>query len=256
MKYDKSFKGDVREKIDSDELLNVLNEKYFEIISDEIKKQGKDLVVIIDHLDRIDNSDKTELYLKLAMHLKLNCHLVITVPLSYIYNQKHDDFISNVKLLSLIPVKTREGDPFVMSVNLLKQLVMARAFPNLNKKDQLNRVKMLFENSVILDRICMVSGGHLRNLIHFMHRLIMKSDLPFSASLVEEVIAEYQNTLARAISRDEWNILSNLRKYPDNNSEIEYKKLISKSIAYEYYDGHGTWLDANPLLFEFIGKIG
>ena len=126
-------------------ILESINEDIIKPAQRNLKQQGrKGLVVIVDNLDRIDNTPKPNnqyqpeyLFAERGDKLKtLNCHIVYTIPLVLIYSNAlgrlKDRFNVSPKVLPMVAVKQRDESDFTLGINLLQQMIMVRAFPNVN----------------------------------------------------------------------------------------------------------------------------
>ncbi|MEQ9372876.1 MAG: hypothetical protein RIG63_28220 [Coleofasciculus chthonoplastes F3-SA18-01] len=102
------------------QLLQVINQELIEPAIAKLKQQGKkELVVIVDNLDRIDNSPKPwgrpqqdYLFVDQAECLtKLHCHLVYTMPLALKFSDDYGVLTQRLperpKILPMVPVQYR-----------------------------------------------------------------------------------------------------------------------------------------------------
>ena len=189
----------------------------------------------------------------------LKCHLVYTIPLSLIFandaNVLSNRFGVRPKVLSMVPIQRRGGSPHAKGLELLKQMVMARAFPDLSPSDRMNEVGAVFERETMMDRLCEISGGHVRNLLGFLFSCLQKADPPFPSEVLEEVIREARDDMYRKISKDEWQQVRDVVKNQDLAGEEQHDALLYSMFVFEYQDpDDGMWFDANPLLKDRLGK--
>ncbi len=59
----------------------------------------------------------------------------------------------------MIAVQLQDGSHFEARIALLRKMVLARAFPDLDEDQRLNKITVIFESPQTLDRLCPVSGG-------------------------------------------------------------------------------------------------
>ncbi len=246
----------------TDNIIESINTEVLKVAEQKLKTAGKEgLVVIVDNLDRIDNkpnlAGRTQpeyIFIDRGEQLKkLGCHLVYTIPLTLIFS--NDSSILNSrfgkpKVLSMVPVKSRDGKPFEKGLALLKQMVMVKPFPDSDKVEQLQRAVELFETQEMLTRICLISGGHVRNLLGFLFSCLEKEDPPFPADILEEVIQEYRDDMVKKVTADEWALLDTIVKVQNVAGESEYQTLLRSMFVFEYQDKSGIWFGVNPLLEE------
>ncbi|MDJ0599046.1 MAG: AAA family ATPase [Crocosphaera sp.] len=242
-------------------LIESINQDIIDPAITQLKMQGKQgLVVIIDNLDRIDNTLKPNnkiqpeyLFVDRGEQLsKINCHVVYSIPLILTFanqlQQLVNRFGNNVKVLPMVKVKTRDGNPFEEGLSLLQQMVLARAFPDLGAEERLNCTNEIFDNSQTLKRLCLMSGGHVRNLLVLLFSCLQQEAPPISLQCLNDVIRRQRDMLKRAITSDEWELLEEVKKSKLVSGEDKYKTLLASLFVFEYEDQEGTWFDINPLL--------
>ncbi|NEO37845.1 MAG: AAA family ATPase [Moorea sp. SIOASIH] len=248
-------------------LLEVINQELLEPAIANLQQLGKQgLVVIVDNLDRVDASQKPwgrdqpeYLFVDRGAQLKgLHCHVVYTMPLALRFSNDYSAltqrFVVDPKVLPMVPVRLRDGTPHEQGMALLRQMVLARAFPNLKPLERLARVKEVFDSPDTLDRLCYASGGHVRNLLRFLSTWIKKERrLPLSQGMLETVIRDRRNELTLPISDDEWELLCHVAKHKKVVGDEGYQVLIRSMFVYEYRDQDGSWFDVNPILAEAEG---
>lgn len=247
-------------------ILDAINQELFAKAREELRRQGKkDLVVIVDNLDRVDNvkkpsSDRRQpayLFVERGEKLKqLNCHVVYTIPMVLIFsndlNQVINRFGVDPKVLPMIPVKLPNGEPYEDGLVQLRQMVLARAFPLIDDPgDRLALINKVFDHPNTLTRLCMISGGHVRNLLVLLNRCLQYDDLPITQRSLETVITQRRNELNLAIQDEEWTLLCEVaRKRKDVRGEDEYQLLLRSMFVLEYRHQGRLWFDINPILAE------
>ena len=246
-------------------ILKSINEELFGTAISELKRRGKKgLVVIIDNLDRVDarqlQTGRTQpeyLFIDRGDQLsRLNCHVVYTIPLGLVFSNENETLKQRMgggispKVLPMVPVKNRNGSEDKNGINLLRHMILARAFPDATIKQWVAFLPQVFDSLELLDRLCLVSGGHVRNLLGLVWNCIQQSDPPFSRDTIEQVIRERRDGLARAIDDDEWKLIFQVVKNQSVKGEIEYQTLLRSMFVFEYYDSQGGWFGINPILTE------
>jgi len=153
--------------------------------------------------------------------------------------------------LPMVKVKARGGGDHDEGMNLMRQMVMSRAFPGLSAAQQLEQITEVFESAVTLDRLCRVSGGHVRNLLVLLYSCLQEADPPIQQTCLEMVIREYRDDLISAISNEEWTLLHQILQNQDNvKGEEEYQTLLRSMFLFEYCDDEGRWVAINPTIAE------
>jgi hypothetical protein len=217
--------------------------------------------VIVDNLDRIDNRQKgwgrpQQEYLFVDQGeclTKLHCHLVYTMPLALKFSNDYGNltqrFSEEPQVLPMVPVQLRDGSDCEAGMALLRQMVLARAFPDLDEDQRLNKITEIFDSPETLDRLCSVSGGHVRDLLRLLNSWIKKGrQLPLSRATLEEVIRARRNEMTMPISDDEWELLRQVQQRKKVSGDRGYQTLIHSRLVFEYRDGGESWFDINPIL--------
>ncbi len=248
---------------ESNNLLQAINQELLEPASQKLKQRAKKgLVVIVDNLDRVDPrrlpSGRTQpeyLFTDRGKQLsQLHCHVICTIPLRLVYSQDSEKLIGNFgrepKVLPMVPVCRRDGSECEEGMALLQQVVLVRAFPDVDPQQRLNFITEIFDTPETLNRLCRISGGHVRNLLGLLYRCIQKGDLPIPHQRLESVIQERCKELIRAIEPHEWELLRLVARDKTIKDETDYQILRRSLFIYEYQDERGRWFDVNPILAE------
>ena len=246
-------------------ILSAINEEILLRGIEELKHRGKKgLVVIVDNLDRVDprpvpsgRSQPEYLFIDRGSQLRdLKCHLVYTLPLALMFCNEYEALKNRLgagvapKVLPMVPIQSRDGRDFPKGMALLQQLVLARAFPHVEAQARLNLISEVFDSPDTLDRMCRVSGGHVRNLLGLLYNCLQQEDPPFSRECLESVIKGYRDDLALAVDEEEWDLLSQVVRQQIVKGEREYQVLLRSGFVYEYRDELGRWFGVNPALAE------
>ncbi len=246
-------------------ILQAINEEILDKAIEKLKQRGqKGLVVIVDNLDRVDMrpvaSGRTQpeyLFIDRGEQLRrLKCHLVYTIPLTLIFSNEYETLKNRLgggiapKILPMVLVRNRDGSDSEPGMSLLRQLVLARAFPEVPWHDRLSLITDLFEHPETLDRICRVSGGHIRNLLGLLYSCLQRQDPPFSRECLEAVIKDYRDDLLLAIDESQWELLFEVVQQQNVKGETDYQSLLRSMYLFEYRDPQGRWFGLSPALAE------
>ena len=220
--------------------------------------------MIVDNLDRVDirplPSGRTQpeyLFIDRGEQLrKLNCHVVYTIPLALIFSNNYETLINRFgggippKVLPMVPVRQRNGKESQEGMELLRRMVLVRAFPNQPLSKQLELTPQVFDIPETLNRLCRISGGHVRNLLGLLFNCLRQEVLPISSECLERVIRERRDTLTSSIDDEEWNLLFQVVEQQRVKGDIEYQTLLRSMFVFEYRDREGRWFGINPALEE------
>ncbi|NEQ09059.1 MAG: ATP-binding protein [Moorea sp. SIO4E2] len=249
-------------------IIDVINTELIEPAIAQLQQQGKrGLVVIVDNLDRVEIVSKSGgtpqpeyLFVERGEQLRqLNCHVIYTMPLGLRFSKDYlrltNRFGVEPKVLPMVPVTQRNGKECEEGMERLRAMVMARAFPKLAPAQRLQEIPEVFDAPETLDRLCSISGGHVRELQTIIREwMTLEEKLPLSRAGLEYVIRTRCNKIRLAIQPKEWELLRQVHKSQEVIGEDYYRLLVRSLFVYEYYDDQGSWFTVNPILVE-TGKL-
>ncbi|MDY6939760.1 MAG: AAA family ATPase [Cyanobacteriota bacterium] len=250
-------------------LIDAINQELIEPAKEKLKEYGKKgLVAIVDNLDRVESRQKPwgrsqpeYLFVDRGEQLcQLNCHVVYTMPLSLLFSNDLSRLTSRFgvdpKVLPMVPVETRDGSECADGMKRMRQMALARAFPNDSDEARLARIPEIFDRPETLDRLCRISGGHVREFLRLLNDWIKKDrQFPLSADGLEKVIKARRNQMTLAVSDDERQLLDRVKERKRVTGDDGYEVLIRSMFVYEYRDSEGSWFDVNPIL-ESADRLG
>lgn len=258
------LRGKLREYLEvrTTNIIDLINNELIEPAIAKLKQMGKQgLVVVIDNLDRVEKSQKPwgrtqpeYLFVDRGEQLRqLNCHLIYTIPLVLLYsndiNPLTNRFGCDPKVLPMVPVRRRDGRKHEAGIAKMRQMILARAFPQLDDRTRLTRICELFETEDLLDDLCCISGGHVREVLRLLNAWIMKErKLPLSRQFMDKVVRERRDRMLSAITDDEWELLYQVGESKRVAGDRNYDILIGSMFVYEYHDEVGAWFDINPII--------
>jgi len=246
-------------------LLEAINNELLEPAIIQLKQLGKKgLVVIVDNLDRINTNPKAwgrpqpeYLFIDQSEYLtKLHCHVVYTIPLDLKFSNDYANLVQRYpedpKVLPMVSVKLQNGNDCEPGMVLLRQMVLARVFPHLEQAERLKRINQVFDTPQTLDRLCRISGGHVRDLLRLLNNWIQRDRrLPLRRQTLEALIMNRRNEMTMQISDDEWELLRQVKQRKKVGGDQEYQMLIRSRLVFEYRDRSGeSWFDINPIVAE------
>lgn len=253
--------------------INANTPSLVEALNDFIKEAKKSLltnyqglVIIADNLDRIvetkregEPSNYDEIYLNRSEMLRgLECHVIYTVPISMVYSERAtrlEDNYDKPDVLPMVMVRNLDGSTNPAGLDKFRELITKRIV--LIEPDLATSVNtQVFDSAETLERLCLISGGHVRNLMQLIQRAIDWTDeLPITSEAVQIAIEEARDTYRNAILEEQWQILARVcsLKYAENN-EQHLRLLLNRCLLeYRYYDGKKKlqrWYNVHPLIEE------
>jgi hypothetical protein len=259
-------------------ILDIINSELIEPAINQLKQQEKaGLVVIVDNLDKVADTPKNDrrnqpeyLFIDRGQQLRqLNCHKVYTLPVNLVFsdeNNKLTDFLGGGNapiIIPMIPVKLRERDEKgkdqenTAGMNLLRQMIMARAFPYRLEDERLTFITQVFDSEATLDHLCQISGGHVRILLRLLRQSLIVEPLNHQnsyclsrTSLDEAIRQERERERLTIKSKDQWKLLAQVAKDREITASPEYQPLLKQSAIFEYNYKQEKWFDVNPILTE------
>lgn len=201
-----SIRQKVRQELDAHTttLIDALNE-FIEDAKKNLPEIYQDIVVIVDNLDRItyikreENaiSNYDDIFIERSGQLKkLKCHVIYTIPIAMVYSSKStmlEDNYDKPQVLPMIMVKDRYGKVNENGLAKMKEIICRRVAkikladrPEIGKEIANALDTQLFENTETLDQICLMSGGHTRNLMQYIQSAVKRTrQLPIRAREVK-----------------------------------------------------------------------
>jgi len=240
--------------------LDVVNE-YFNRAQELVKKRGhRQLVVILDNLDRVLETPLTgnvhpdeQLFLgQRTQLLGVQCHVIYTVRLALVRSQATNlqaQFGQPPVIVPMIPVRKRDGTLDVNGMARLRDIIEHRL-----KASDIT-AQNAFVDAAIIDKLASASGGHLRDLMALVRGacafgMTAHQELPLTEADAEAAINQLSaHRQMVAIDYDE-----DLRKVAQTKSlanldDERRQYLLRHRLVYEYFDGR-YWYDISPLLRE------
>ncbi|MFB2977482.1 ATP-binding protein [Microseira sp. BLCC-F43] len=264
---------ELRQKINANtpSLVDALND-FIKEAQKSLAKDCRGIVMIADNLDRIVEikeegkpSNYDEIYLNRSEILRgLACHVIYTVPIAMVYSGRAtqlEDNYDKPDVLPMVMVRNPDGSENKAGLAKLRELVCRRVVliePNLAQTlegavDRLN-VPPVFDSPETLKQLCLMSGGHVRNLMQLIQKAIDWTDsLPITAKAARRAIEETRETYQKTVQEHQWEILARAcyLKQADNNEEHLRLLLNRCLLEYRYYDDNESlniWCNVHPLI--------
>lgn len=222
------------------------------------------LVILADNLDRIvpitqedGRSNHEHIFIDRSEQLQaLDCHLVYTVPISMLYSNRATDlrdiYGDDTQVLPMIMVQTPDNQRYQRGIDKVKELLQKR----ISMVDPHLSVAHMFEQPEALEQLCLMSGGHVRNVILLMKEAIKYTDnLPIPTRALQRSISETRNTYRNTVYANEWQPLAKVYASKKiENDQLHRNLLFNRCILeYRYLDAEGKikcWYDVHPLIKE------
>ncbi|WP_066426591.1 AAA family ATPase [Anabaena sp. 4-3] len=241
-------------------LIQVLNE-FLRDAKQHLPNGYTKLAVIVDNLDRMvlvkdgERTNYEEVFLDRSEQLQaLDCHLIYTLPLSMLYSSRATDIrdiYGECLTLPMIMVKTIQGDIYQPGIDKVKDVIKKRVR---EIAPELSLDQEIFDSPQTLERLCLMSGGHVRNLLLLTQDAIGRiEELPITENAVRRAITQARDTYRRAVENSQWCLLAEVSCSKRIINDDEYRKLMYNRclLEYRYLDDEGEmqrWYDIHPLI--------
>ncbi|NEQ86903.1 MAG: ATP-binding protein [Moorea sp. SIO2I5] len=263
---------ELRKKINTNtpSLVEALND-FIKEAQNSLPADSRGIVLIVDNLDRIVEtreagkpSNYDEIYLNRSEMLGgLACHVVYTVPIAMMYSgrasQLANDYYTNV--LPMIMIRNPDGTENERGIDKMRELICRRIDliePNLlqtleGKVDGLD-FPPVFDNGETLKNLCLMSGGHVRNLMQLIQKAIDWTDeLPITEEAAKRAIEEARQIYRLSVQDKEWEILARACHVQQAYNNDDHLDLLLKRclLEYRYYDKKKKlhiWYKVHPLI--------
>ena len=219
------------------------------------------LAMIVDNLDRIpidfrDNgrSNHEEIFIDRSEQLRgLDCHMIYTVPIALVYSKWANDvqtIYGKTLVLPMVLVHDQDGVAYDEGLENLREAIRLRVQPH-SPRDLDTQV---FESPEVIKRLCIASGGHIRELMQMMQESLNRTDrFPVAAKSVQRAIAELREVYKRTVEEPEWARLARVAEQKEIPNDNEHRSLLQRRCILEYrcLDAEGeilTWYDVHPLI--------
>jgi hypothetical protein len=153
--------------------------------------------------------------------------------------------------LPMVMVQKRDGSPCTEGLTLMKAVVKKRVCqfsPTRSLETE------IFENEEVLERLCLMSGGHMRNLMLLIRSAIDHvNSLPITTRAAQRSITQARDVFRSTIKDDQWHQLVDVYQNKVIKNNDEYRKLLFNHCILQYVDFDEQeemqrWSDIHPLI--------
>jgi len=210
-----------------------------------LAKAGKELLVVIDNLDRYNPEVVDGLLVENADRLKeLRVHLVVTPPISLVYRPISQSIDALFATTFLPTVRLRsQGDSYDTVGEPGKSVLLSA----LGKRIDL---EVLLPDKAARDRLLFASGGAIRELLQLAQEATLEVDEgPLGLAVVDRVLQKRRQRLRdRVDTNGWWDTVVHIAKTKRLDRDPACQQLLYQRLVFQY-NGEG-WYDIHPLLSE------
>ena len=154
-------------------------------------------------------------------------------------------------ILPAIAEHTALDQPRDLGIEKLKDIIAARVYA-IDAAKPWKLESETFDQPETLQRLCRVSGGHVRNLILLVQLAIDYNEteqLPIRASALDQAIQQLRSTYRNTVNDNQWALLAKVYRSKRIPNDDEHRSLLFNRCGLEYRDADGeTWHDVHPLI--------
>lgn len=214
-----------------------------------VKAAGyKDLVVIVDNLDRIVLKDQGDgrtsyevLFVERGEVLKeFRCHLILTVPIPLVFSPKlaHLNAIfPDRHILAMVKVASKGArKPWTRGREVLGEVLRQRI--------DTNSMLEAGAESLLIDQ----SGGHARQLLTLIrYALDFIDEPPITRDAARKAAKALENDYGRSIPEHHWELLARVRREQSVLNDEDHQLMLFNLSVLEYQNEE-RWCDVNPVI--------
>lgn len=246
-----STRKQIRQKLENrlDDFIRRLNELVHDITHRAQKAGRRGLVVIVDSMEKmpikmLDEQGLTNhalLFVEHAEQLKsLPCHLIATVPVSLLNDRNLGIAFTDIDLIPMVKVVTRDRSQAQEGRDLLFDAVARRA-----------DIPHIFTDPAVVYSLIDSSGGVLRDLMRLLlfaadyARLDEKIGQNEAEQAFRKLIREYD----RLIQQEDLEVLLAVRRNPFTASSSTLSRLMYNRLVLPYFNDE-QWVGLHPAVVE------
>jgi hypothetical protein len=236
-----------------DQKISDLIQKLNWLIVDIEEKSGKELVIIVDDLDKLARGQQSEdfFYKNYQLLIEPSCFVIYTFPIPLAFHPQYENvrhaFTSDVILLQM-PVFKRNGEPHQEGRKFYSDVISRRIEPN------------LLDQEVLLYAI--ESTGKLSELVEVMKEASLSAFRKGQTSIsnndvaiaLEKLRMTFDRTLTEAHKKKLLEINKCKEAREDGPDSVLTRELLFSLTAVEYEDDKGRWCEINPMLLPLVEK--
>jgi len=216
-----------------------------------LQKEGKkDLVIIVDSLDRIALKSRGDgrtshevLYIERGNLLRgFGCHVIYTVPVSLYFSPKQSVL--------------RQLFPYQHLLPMIKIAMMETRKPWKKGRDLLTA---MLEQRLILDKVfekgvtealIEACGGHPRELMILVQNALIFADvLPVTMKTAKMTVRRLNNDYDRSIPEEHWSLLAQVYLTQRVQNDTDHQLILHNLSVLEYQNAD-RWCDVHPAILE------
>ena len=233
-------------------LISLMNETLEDINDQLKKKEHKELLVVIEDLDKLDIADARHIFVEhrktiLSLHLKMIFSFPIYMAYTADFGMINDDFDKYV-LYSMIKVQNSDKSKNQEGIDALKQIVYKRMDEKLIEPDALEYM-ISKSGGAIRDLFSMLTDAAILELTKTSAQSITLDDAKIAAKRLQSTYERY------IISPEQFKRLIEVYQDPHPENTDEVLSELLKTLSVIEYNGE-RWCGVHPVLVDFLKEKG
>ncbi|HPS91130.1 MAG TPA: hypothetical protein PKV33_03145 [Methanothrix sp.] len=236
-----------------DQKISDLIQKLNWLIVDIEEKSGKELVIMVDDLDKLARGQQSEdfFYKNYQLLIEPSCFVVYTFPIPLAFHPQYENvrhaFTSDVILLQM-PVFRRNGEKHEEGRKFYRDAISRRIEPELLGNDVL---EFAIESTGKLSELMEVMREASLNALRMRHKSISQDDV---ATALDKLRMTFDRTLTKAHKEKLLEINRCKEARDEGPDSVLTRELLFSLTAVEYEDEVGRWCEINPMLRPLVEK--
>ena len=236
-----------------DQKISDLIQRLNWLIVDIEDKSGKQLVIIVDDLDKLARGQQSEdfFYKNYQLLIEPSCFVVYTFPIPLAFHPQYENvkhaFDGDVILLQM-PVKKRNGEPHEEGRGFYRDVISRRIDLDLLEDGVLD---LAVDSTGKLSELVEVMKESSLNAYRKGQERISNEDV---ASALDKLRMTFDRTLTQAHKKKllEINLCKEARE--EGPDSVLTRELLFSLTAVEYQDEEGRWCEIDPMLLPLVEK--
>jgi hypothetical protein len=236
-----------------DQKISELIQRLNWLIVDIESKADKQVVVLVDDLDKLARGQQSEdfFYKNYALLLQPDCFVVYTFPIPLAFHPNYETvrqaFNADMILLQL-PVKDRNGSNNEENMGFYRQVVTKRMNPELIEEGILDEA---ISSTGKLSEFAEIMRESSLKAFRMNRKRISKDDVEVS---LDKLRATYDRTLTEAHKKKLLDIHECQEARDEGPDSQIIRELLFSLTAVLYKDNEGRWCEIDPLLLPLVEK--
>ena len=244
----------------TDKLVDALN-GFIADAQHKLPSDRQQLVLIADGLEKIPlvprpdgRTNHDEIFIDHSEQLMgLHCDVIYTVPISLVLSSRGPDLMETYNctphILPMVMTQDRQNGEHGEGLAILYDIIQSRV-DSVAAAAGLVLETQVFDHPDTLKQLCLMSGGHVRNLMLLMQTAIKYNEqeaLPIQASGLKQAVRQLRKIYRDAVSADQWDLLAAVYETKQIINDDVHRRLLFNRCLLEYREEE-SWHSVHPVL--------